>query len=227
MGHLISWLQVRWLRKYMPKSGCPDKIGVVEHPDHITTLLSPCIQLNLQQHHITGLLDGVHIARWAPNTWYHTHTDDGATHQNYFVCMYMYILDKMQGFVSYTYVVSHSEQHSTTTGYLLSLAVLLGTLPHLAEQNSWQPKIRTPKTMKEGKRRKSGASNQYPKTVSIADHLKQFPGEVHHEKLFCVVCWEALSIEKSIVKNYIYSGNRHKDAMNRLAENKHRVWYCW
>ena len=87
-------------------------------------------------------------------------------------------------------------------------------------------KIERPKTTGADKRRKSGASNQTdPKTVSPADRLKQFPGEfleVRHGKLFCVACREELSLKKSTVKTHIYSGNKHKDAKDRLAKKEAR-----
>lgn len=87
-------------------------------------------------------------------------------------------------------------------------------------------RIERPKTTGADKRKKSGASNQTdPKTVSPAYRLKQFPGEfleVRRGKLFCVACREELSLKKSTVKTHIYSGNKHKDAKDRLAKKEAR-----
>ena len=87
-------------------------------------------------------------------------------------------------------------------------------------------KTEKPKTTGADKKRKSRAPNQTdPKTVSPADHVKQFPGEcleAQHDKLFCAACREELSLKKSTVKSHIYSGNKHKDAKDRLAKKEAR-----
>ena len=87
-------------------------------------------------------------------------------------------------------------------------------------------KTEKPRTTGADKKRKSRAPNQTdPKTVSPADRVKQFPGEcleAQHGKLFCAACREELSLKKSTVKSHIYSGNKHKDAKDRLAKKEAR-----
>ena len=85
-------------------------------------------------------------------------------------------------------------------------------------------KIDKPKTT--GLDNKPLAQNQIDtKSVCIADHVEQFPGEcfeTQHRKLFCVACCEELSLIKSTIKCHIYPGNKHKDADNRLAKGEAR-----
>ena len=56
--------------------------------------------------------------------------------------------------------------------------------------------------------------------------MKEFPGEcleVRLGKQFCVACREELSLNKSTIKNHIYSGNKHSDAKARLAKKEHDI----
>ena len=92
---------------------------------------------------------------------------------------------------------------------------------------SQKRKMERPKTTGADKKRKSGVSNSTnPKTVSSAvRHVKEFTGEyldIRNEKLFCVACREELSVKKSTIKNYLYSGRKHKDTKLKLAKKEAR-----
>lgn len=68
-------------------------------------------------------------------------------------------------------------------------------------------RIEGPKTTGVDKRRKSGASNQTnPKTVSPADHVKEFSSEcleVRHKKLLCGLSGIDLAKEKYGKESYL------------------------
>lgn len=87
-------------------------------------------------------------------------------------------------------------------------------------------KNREAKSNRDGKEKEiRGINPDGPKTVSPAYCVKENPSEcfeVRHGKLFCVACREEISLKKSMVRNYIYCGNKHKDAKDKLAKKEAR-----
>ena len=86
-------------------------------------------------------------------------------------------------------------------------------------------KVRTNQPPHTGMRRKKPACSTDPKSVSVAQRVKEFSGEMLRDsagKLFCSACREELSLKLSIIKYHVESAKhaRHKHQLKEKGSHE-------
>ena len=109
-----------------------------------------------------------------------------------------------------------------------SISIIDKLKPSTKSDLARKRKIERPKapTAQAKKLHKSTVTNPTdPKGISPAQRVKDFPNEclaIRNGKLFCCACREELALKKSTVKNHISSGDKHRQAKDKLARKEAR-----